>query len=223
MKIGTSTTAKRVYSYDSATRGRMQLYQVRVGDGTSTSYDYYDRFNTYDYLGNPSKETIYFLKPGLTTFYSYAFQTTSDLLSRPTKLIYPSSVLTLNYTYNETGALEKVTRGTTTLTDMVSDFDYSPMGQLESTTYGNGVITTNTFDAAEAYRLTNKLSTGIYSDGTTSTSGSVQDLTYTYDSVGNITGIVDDSITPTAKTLAYSYDDLNRLLTANQRPFRRRL
>ncbi|MFA4814792.1 MAG: RHS repeat-associated core domain-containing protein, partial [Candidatus Gracilibacteria bacterium] len=131
----------------------------------------------------------------------------------PTKVI-TSPTLTVNYTYNAAGALESVTRGVSTLTDVISNFDYSPMGQVESTVYGNGVTTTNTYDPAEAYRLMNKVTTGIYDDGTGAISGNVQDLTYTYDSIGNITGIVDASITPTNKTLAYGYDDLNRLLTA---------
>jgi RHS repeat-associated protein len=52
---------------------------------------------------------------------------------------------------------------------------------------------------------------------TTSPSGytKIQDLTYTYDSVGNITKIVDNADTNTKKTVDYSYDDLSRLLSAS--------
>ena len=42
----------------------------------------------------------------------------------------------------------------------------------------------------------------------------LQDITYTYDANGNITRLVDGSQTNTAKTVDYTYDDLNRLLTA---------
>ena len=42
----------------------------------------------------------------------------------------------------------------------------------------------------------------------------LQDLTYTYDDVGNITQIIDVSQTDTKKTANYSYDDLYRLTSA---------
>ena len=42
----------------------------------------------------------------------------------------------------------------------------------------------------------------------------LQDLNYTYDANGNITKIVDASLTNSGKTVDYTYDDLNRLLSA---------
>lgn len=42
----------------------------------------------------------------------------------------------------------------------------------------------------------------------------LQDATYTYDANGNITQIVDASNTDSSKSAAYTYDDLNRMLTA---------
>ncbi|MCX6740069.1 MAG: hypothetical protein NTZ49_02475 [Candidatus Parcubacteria bacterium] len=42
----------------------------------------------------------------------------------------------------------------------------------------------------------------------------IQDLAYTYDDVGNITGIIDQSETNTRKNAAYAYDDLYRLTGA---------
>lgn len=41
-----------------------------------------------------------------------------------------------------------------------------------------------------------------------------QNISYTYDNVGNITQIVDSSNTDTAKTVTYTYDDLYRLTSA---------
>jgi len=43
----------------------------------------------------------------------------------------------------------------------------------------------------------------------------LQNLTYTYDASGNITRILDTSGTDTAKTVDYTYDDLNRMVTAS--------
>jgi RHS repeat-associated protein len=42
----------------------------------------------------------------------------------------------------------------------------------------------------------------------------IQDVSYTYDAVGNITKVIDTSNTSTAKTVSYEYDDLNRLISA---------
>ncbi len=213
----TSTPARNyTYTYDLSTRGRMRLYQLASG----VNSDAIERYPEYDYLGNPSKETRLFLKPTGSTYYSYQFQTTNDLLSRPTKLIYPSSAITINYTYNATGSLEKVTRGATTLTNVISDIDYSPAGQVSSMAYGNGVLTTNTYDPAESYRLTHKVSTGKYVTSLTGGSTSnIQDLSYSYDNNGNITGIVDSSSTPSSKTLTYTYDDLSRLTNVSTSGF----
>jgi RHS repeat-associated protein len=50
---------------------------------------------------------------------------------------------------------------------------------------------------------------------TTVNANVLQNLYYTYDAVGNITKIIDHSDTNAAKTMEYTYDDLNRLLTAS--------
>jgi RHS repeat-associated protein len=50
---------------------------------------------------------------------------------------------------------------------------------------------------------------------TTPTGWLVQDLTYTYDSVGNITSIIDRSIGGNAATTTYLYDNLYRLVRAS--------
>ncbi len=205
------STASRdiAYSYDNSTNGKMHLYQVKMSE-------YYVRYNSYDALGNVTEETRFIQDPESTAYSSYRFKSTYDLLGRLTRFIYPSSALTVNYTYNVTGALEAVTRGLTNLKDVVNNIDYSPVGQMTSITYANGVTTTNTYDPAQDYKLTAKVTTGIYDPAFTSTtSSSIQNLSYTYDTVGNITSIVDSSFTPTAKTISYGYDDLNRLLSAS--------
>ncbi len=201
-----STTARDFnYLYDSGTRGRMKIYRVNSNNQDISVY-----YNSYDFLGNPTKESHSYKNPGLATYSNYIFLKTYDLLSRETKVTYPFSVLTVNTTYNATGAIEKITRGTSTLSNVISDIDYTPAGQVSSMTYANGVVTTNSYDPAESYRLTNKTTTGSYGG----VSGNIQNLAYSYDAVGNITGIADTSITPTAKTITYTYDDLNRLLSS---------
>jgi RHS repeat-associated protein len=53
------------------------------------------------------------------------------------------------------------------------------------------------------------------SDIPSSSGNTVQDLSYTYDALGNITQIVDASQSSSSKTTYYTYDTLSRLLTAS--------
>ena len=58
-----------------------------------------------------------------------------------------------------------------------------------------------------------------YVDYTTATSSPThavsQNISFTYDAVGNITKIIDNSVSDAAATTTYIYDDLNRLLSAS--------
>src|SRR6185437_7780665 len=62
---------------------------------------------------------------------------------------------------------------------------------------------TNTYDSTKVYRLTHKV--------TTVAASNLQDISYTYDPVGNITAITDNSATDTKKAIAYGYDALDSL------------
>src|SRR5690606_5684060 len=86
---------------------------------------------------------------------------------------------------------------------LASGVTYEPFGPLASLTYGNGLVMTRSYDAN--YRLT-----GI---ATQSGIATVQDLGLGYDAVGNVASII-DNLTP-ARSQAFTYDDLNRLLTAS--------
>ncbi len=97
--------------------------------------------------------------------------------------------------------------GATGFTDVVTNFNYSPLEKITSQTYANGSVTTNTYDATKLYRLSSKVTT-------ISGGAHAQDLAYTYDANGNITKIIDNSSTNSKKTTDYTYDSLNRLLSA---------
>jgi len=65
----------------------------------------------------------------------------------------------VKYFYNTSGQLEQVQRKEASdadFTDVVTDFDYGPHGQVTYQANANGTATTNTYDAAELYRLRNK-------------------------------------------------------------------
>jgi len=108
----------------------------------------------------------------LTNFYTGMNYDSAD---RVTALIYPDQTR-LNYYYNNRGLLES-------LSGVVDRVDYNPVGQNAYLGLANGVSTRYVYDVRQ--RLSN-LSSQRLSDGLT-----LQGLTYAYDGVSNITGIVD--------------------------------
>ena len=89
----------------------------------------------------------------------------------------------------------------------VVEITYGPHNQPTIFQYGNGVVTTNTYNPQEQYRMTKT--------ETISPSGTnLQDIQYSYDAVGNIVSIYDQSQTNLAKNVVYAYDDLYRLMQA---------
>lgn len=183
------------YSYDSGTDGIGRLTSV-AATGANTSY-------TYNPVGGLKQEVETISSTGYTTSYTY------DRQGNQLEITNPDSSK-VKYTYNTAGQLETVQRKESTdgsFINVVTNFDYGPHGKITSETFQNGASTTNTYDSAKLYRLSNKT--------TTITGGSkMQDLTYTYDNNSNVTRIVDASNTNSSKTVDYTYDDLNRLLSA---------
>ena len=84
--------------------------------------------------------------------------------------------------------------------EFANTFIYRPSGAIASYTSGNGIV--NTVE----YNDNTEQPTHVVS------SGSVLNLTYGYDAVGNVTGITD---TRQGQSATYGYDALNRLHTAS--------
>ena len=117
-------------------------------------------------------------------------------------ILYPDGSKVL-YNYNEIGKIQSVAKNNELI---VQDVQYGPHEKAEIIKYANGVIQNLQYDANKQYRLVNK---------TASNNGVVlQDISYTYDPVGNILNIK-DSGTALPKDAYYSYDDLNRLINSN--------
>ncbi len=117
--------------------------------------------------------------------------------------------LYLAFNLNPTGKTWISTTGSTLLGlreghDAINSAFTGTSGQYDQVIFRSGEYTGTTSDPV--------LEVTYYT--TTPAPTTIQDLTYTYDNVGNITQIVDASGTDTAKTIAYSYDDLYRLLSA---------
>jgi len=147
--------------------------------------------------------------------------TVYDALGRPTQTTTPDNSVTTN-TYNVGGLLETVTTrlgrrapGLHQTEHFVTNIDYDAKGRRTVVDYGNGVHTRYRYDP-ETFRLT-----GVVTDGPT---GTLQDLSYVYDPVGNVTS-VEDAAQPAvcfANQLVrargeYVYDAVYRLTSAKGR------
>jgi len=207
---------------DDALNLRGKVYQHFDGAGVITNEEYdfkgnllrstrrlgLDFQNTLDWSQSPALENELFTAT-----------TTYDALNRPTSLTLPDKSV-IHPTYNEANLLEQVNvnvRGAQATTAFVTNLDYDAKGQRELIEYDNGASTTYVYDD-KTFRLTHLV--------TTRKSGSnpLQDLSYAYDAIGNITGISDDAqqtiyfnnsvVTPSA---SYIYDALYRLTQATGR------
>lgn len=181
----TQTGTEVTYSYDTATNG-VGLVASVTSPGATKSFQ-------YDVWGRPSQTS--YPVDGQT----FNLAMNYDLLGNPINLTYPNSAA-VNYTYNAAGQLNAIQLGTD---NVITNLDYSPLGLVSQIDYANGVTTQNTYDINDLYRLSRKL--------TESGTVKLQDLNYTYDAANNVTQIVDNSDTNTAKTTVYGYDDLYRL------------
>ncbi len=196
------------YAYDTGTYGIGRLSSI-VSPAVTKNY-------TYDILGrviNEQKKILVRIdgNQSLQTFDSYF---TYDLAGNQLSITYPGSTgspqanMLVEYTYNNAGLLEAVQKDGA---DIVTNLDYIPVGLVEKIDYANGVSTTNTYDIGQIYRLTNKSTLLHQGSGGQAVH---QDISYTFDPVGNITQITDTSETNAAKTSTFTYDDLDRLLSA---------
>jgi len=101
-------------------------------------------------------------------------------------------------------AAELTEEGSVELQYYVTNVDYNASGQITKIEYGNGDVTDYTYDP-QMLRLVNLRTQN-------SELLTLQDLSYQYDSVGNIISIT-DAVNSGSQT--FSYDALNRLISAS--------
>ena len=195
----------RVLREESATEGRLTSYQYDtaengIGRLAAVSTPVLRKNFTYDILGRIIQAEK------ILAGVSYVTQTTFNLLDNPRQITYPSGPV-IHYRYNKAGLTEAVTTMLAGKTKViVANLDYAPTGAYQKIEFGNGVITEHTYDLNQLYRLTQKRT----SQGTRL----LQDLAYTFDPVGNIVKLVENSATRAARVVQYAYDDLYRLTAA---------
>ena len=185
----TDENGEYTYTYDTAVNGVGYLANVTNSD--------YSVDLEYDVYGNINSEQKDILGESFTTEYSH------DVLNRLESIVYPSGNQA-DYTFNTTGRVDSVSYDGA---DVISDIDYAPNGLEQDIYYANGDQENYIYDPAQNYLLTDKNTTNVANTN-------LQDLSYTYDAVGNISNINDVSETLTAKIVDYDYDELNRLTVA---------
>lgn len=172
------------YGYDAGTNGLGRLTGMTDPSGT---YVY-----GYDVQGNLVAEEKTVDGVVYTTGYAY------DEAGLLTGMSYPDG-RTVTYTRDGSGNVTEVTTtqgGTTSI--VAQNIAYLPFGPLTEMTLGNGMTQTRNYD--QLYRAASRQVTGF------------QDLTYSLDAVGNITGITDQITAAASQT--FGYDDLYRLTSA---------
>jgi YD repeat-containing protein len=129
----------------------------------------------------------------------------SDPAGHILTITYPSGRL-VTYTRDALGRVSGITTkqnsGSPVVT-VASSAGYEPFGPLTALTFGNGLVLAASWD--QDYQIS-----GIVTAAGATT---IQNLSYAPDPAGNILSIT-DNLTP-ARTQAFTYDDLNRLLTAS--------
>jgi RHS repeat-associated protein len=158
---------------------------------------------------------------------TFTGSTTYDALNRPVTQMMPDRSV-IRPVFNEANLLERVSvnlRGAATDTVFVNDIDYDAKGQRQFIEYGitdrsgaPSIVRTEYDYDPLTFRLTHLTITR------TTDGRRLQDLSYTYDAVGNITAIRDDAqqtiyfrnsiVEPGAE---YEYDAIYRLISATGR------
>jgi len=129
------------YDYDDCSNGAGFLCFATSTDAV-TAY-------VYNARGGIATSTVTIDGLDYATGYLY------DRQGNQTYIVYPDSSK-VAYTYNTAGLLEQVSRkekADTAYTSVITDFDYSPSGQVTLQAYYNGAKTTRTYDRAALYRL----------------------------------------------------------------------
>jgi len=115
-----------------------------------------------------------------------------DAMDRMTGRTNPDAEV-INYTFNSQGEVNSVG-------SLLNNTDYNALGKITKKDFANGLTTNYTYNSDD-FRL-NRIQTN-----------TLQDMNYSYDSVGNVLEITNNLLT---KTQAFGYDDLDRLKTASE-------
>ena len=172
------------YVYDYYTIGTLYLALVSFeGYGVAKTYQYDNRLRI-------TQETVDIDGSNYSTNYTY------DSMDRITSKTYPNNK-TVTYTYNDQALLNSIYDNTTN-SYIIRNISYNAQNLMTEKELGNNVNTTLTYNQTTS-RLQNIRT------------GTLQNLTYTFDAKGNIIQIRDGVMNETQN---FMYDDLDRLILA---------
>ena len=178
------------FFYDTADYG--------IGKITQIETPYIKKIFSYDVLGRVIKEERVLEDKSYFTNFSY------DSLGNILSMVYPDNTK-ISYDYNNLGLPDKIINEEKII---IKSIEYNPLKQISKVEYANGLTTKNIYDPLAQYRLIQKTTVNPLDNS------HLQDFSYTYDAVGNFTGLNDNS--PFSKKIvSYTYDDLDRLLKAD--------
>ena len=187
------------YVYDSCENGIGKLCEIKNNE--------WNKAFDYSPLGLVANEAITISGIAYETGYNYNRQGNIKSITYPDKNV-------INYEYAN-GILNSVLNKEVELREnltptpvIVANIDYTPLGQITKLDYSNGITSNSSYDANEIYKLKSEQTVN-------SKNIKLQDLTYTYDKVNNITQITDNSDTNTKKLSKFEYDNLSRLIKAD--------
>ena len=142
---------------------------------------------------------------------SYVSANTYDALDRVREMTYPDNE-TLTYSYQPNTLLDGIQFSIGNL-DLVSDIVYKDIGLLDSYTLGSSPTTaTQSFEYWKIDDASRSPFAAIKRIKLSKDSTDLVNREMQYDAVGNVTKIVDGV---NSETVDYTYDDLDRILTAS--------
>ena len=193
MLTRTEADLTSTWTYDTASKGIGKITSETSSNGYSRSY-------SYDSLGRNSAVTT--TMDGI----SYTTSNTYDDAGRPNSFIYPTSVGYKNV-YDANGYLSEV-RDTNNAALYWKAIKRDSDGHVLEEQLGNGLTTKRTYKPTTGYIDT--IQTGVTAASFTAT---VQNDSYTFDSLGNLT-FRNEALNNVAES--FGYDTLNRLTSATR-------
>ena len=179
--------------FDTATKGIGKLASASSSNG-------YSRTHSYDSLGRLSSTSTVIDAAPYVTSTTYDAYGRTDTQTYPASAGYPTGFAVRNV-YNSNSYLIQVVNAATPATVYWTANSMDAQGHLTQQTYGNGVVTQQVFDPATGKLLNQYAGAG----------NAVQNMSYTYDTIGNLS-TRQDANQNLVET--YLYDTLNRLTSA---------
>src|SRR5579871_196945 len=190
-RVETDMTAQWVYDTAAMGVGKLTSASITAGPGSG-----YARTYSYDSLGRPASAATTI--SGTT----YTFTGAYDSNGRLSSVTYPSGFVA-KYSYTALGYSNQLSDGTTSQVHWTLNTLDAEQHIMQATS-GNGVITNNSFSLTTGRLLSVQAAPS-------GSSGTVQNLGFSYDALGNVLGRTDNV---EAFSESFTYDALNRLNTS---------